>query len=239
MPGCKAQLALLEEVPGAWLPAAIHSACSRHAPSIPQGVDWRHPAMQKRACNGGFNPLSNSWNDGVNVDPLEAMFIKVGPSAPSMLWSRRCCPCCAFSGIQTVVLSLHMLTPPLPALPCLLPESAGQAEVPGQRLAGGGVDRQICAVGAPHRRGGRAEQAGPEAHQGLAGRPASQQLEAAPDVRAAGAACGLAQGWCRGALNDGAVGVPVRLPTCRFLIPIPCPLLCPYRLQAFMRDGEC
>ena len=43
----------------------------------PQGVDWRDPAVTRRACNGELNPLQPGFNDGVSVDPLEVMFVKV------------------------------------------------------------------------------------------------------------------------------------------------------------------
>ncbi|KAL4459147.1 hypothetical protein ABPG75_014012 [Micractinium tetrahymenae] len=42
-----------------------------------QGVDWRDPAVTRRACNGELNPLQPGFNDGINVEPLEVMFIKV------------------------------------------------------------------------------------------------------------------------------------------------------------------
>lgn len=44
---------------------------------VPQGVDWRDPAVQDHACNGELNPLQPGFNDGINVEPLEVMFIKV------------------------------------------------------------------------------------------------------------------------------------------------------------------
>lgn len=42
-----------------------------------QGVDWRDPAVTRHACNGELNPLQPGFNDGINVEPLEVMFIKV------------------------------------------------------------------------------------------------------------------------------------------------------------------
>lgn len=43
-----------------------------------QGVDWRDHAVQRRPCNAGRSALDFSGaNDGVNVDPLEVMFVKV------------------------------------------------------------------------------------------------------------------------------------------------------------------
>ncbi|EFN53576.1 hypothetical protein CHLNCDRAFT_136762 [Chlorella variabilis] len=42
-----------------------------------KGVDWRDPAVQDHACNGELNPLQPGFNDGINVEPLEVMFIKV------------------------------------------------------------------------------------------------------------------------------------------------------------------
>jgi hypothetical protein len=42
-----------------------------------QGVNWRDPALADEACNGELNPLQPGFNDGVNVEPLEVMFIKV------------------------------------------------------------------------------------------------------------------------------------------------------------------
>lgn len=40
-----------------------------------QGLDWRDP--QGNACNAGLNPIQNLFYDGINVDPLEVLFIKV------------------------------------------------------------------------------------------------------------------------------------------------------------------
>ena len=40
-----------------------------------QGLDWY--ALKALACNNGQNPIQNSFYDGINVDPLEVMFIKV------------------------------------------------------------------------------------------------------------------------------------------------------------------
>lgn len=45
-----------------------------------QGVDWRDPSVTRRACNGELNPLQPGFNDGINVEPLEVMFIKVKAS---------------------------------------------------------------------------------------------------------------------------------------------------------------
>jgi hypothetical protein len=42
-----------------------------------QGVDWRDPSITRRACNGELNPLQPGFNDGISVEPLEVMFIKV------------------------------------------------------------------------------------------------------------------------------------------------------------------
>ena len=44
---------------------------------LPQGVDWRDPSITRQACNGELNPLQPGFNDGINVEPLEVMFIKV------------------------------------------------------------------------------------------------------------------------------------------------------------------
>ena len=56
-----------------------------HTPALlPQGVDWRDAAVRALHCNQGRNPLSgDGWNDGVNVDPLEVMFVKVRLSRPA------------------------------------------------------------------------------------------------------------------------------------------------------------
>ena len=42
-----------------------------------QGVNWR--SKEALDCNAGLNPIQNNFNDGINVDPLEVMFIKVSP----------------------------------------------------------------------------------------------------------------------------------------------------------------
>ena len=41
-----------------------------------QGLDWRDPAVP--ACNAGLNPIQEGFYDGINVNPLEVLFIKVG-----------------------------------------------------------------------------------------------------------------------------------------------------------------
>lgn len=45
-----------------------------------QGVDWQDPLVTRRACNGELNPLQPGFNDGLSVEPLEVMFIKVKAS---------------------------------------------------------------------------------------------------------------------------------------------------------------
>lgn len=43
-------------------------------------MDWGNPELRSRDCNGAFNPLQPDFNDGISVDPLEVMFIKVKSS---------------------------------------------------------------------------------------------------------------------------------------------------------------
>lgn len=47
--------------------------------SLPlQGVDWRRlETYAQGLCNGAANPLPAGANNGVDVDPLEVLFIKV------------------------------------------------------------------------------------------------------------------------------------------------------------------
>lgn len=40
-------------------------------------MDWRKPAVTQRACNGGLSPLQPGFNDGLSVEPMEVMFVKV------------------------------------------------------------------------------------------------------------------------------------------------------------------
>ncbi|MCJ1464019.1 hypothetical protein MMC07_002629 [Pseudocyphellaria aurata] len=47
-----------------------------------QGLDWREP--QANACNAGLNPIQNLFYDGINVNPLEVLFIKVISQRPNM-----------------------------------------------------------------------------------------------------------------------------------------------------------
>lgn len=47
-----------------------------------QGVDWHGMSD----CNGGINPLQLSAYDGINVDPLEVMFVKVKASMQAAGW---------------------------------------------------------------------------------------------------------------------------------------------------------
>ncbi|GAB4813085.1 hypothetical protein N2152v2_000131 [Parachlorella kessleri] len=49
-----------------------------------QGLDWRDPSVA--VCNGGANPLQPGFNDGITVDPLEIMFIKVKASMRAASW---------------------------------------------------------------------------------------------------------------------------------------------------------
>lgn len=41
-----------------------------------QGVDWRDKAQWH--CNADESPYKESHYDGINVDPLEVLFVKVG-----------------------------------------------------------------------------------------------------------------------------------------------------------------
>ena len=52
-----------------------------------QGVDWsaasktvkadRDGDSQHRPCNGGMNPIQPGFNDGISIEPMEVMFVKV------------------------------------------------------------------------------------------------------------------------------------------------------------------
>lgn len=58
-------------------PTAGHRAPNACAP-YPQGVDWRRRETYAQGlCNGAVNPLPAGANSGVDVDPLEVVFIKV------------------------------------------------------------------------------------------------------------------------------------------------------------------
>lgn len=62
----------------------IARGCSRARLPQMQGIDWR----DKRAvgCNAGRNPIQESFYDGVNVDPLEVLFVKVKASMRDARW---------------------------------------------------------------------------------------------------------------------------------------------------------
>ena len=47
-----------------------------------QGVNWR--SMDALDCNAGLNPVPEGFNDGINLDPLEVLFVKVS-SRPKYL----------------------------------------------------------------------------------------------------------------------------------------------------------
>lgn len=49
-----------------------------------QGVDWRDP--RAAACNGARNPVQQNFYDGINVDALEVLFIKVKASMRRAGW---------------------------------------------------------------------------------------------------------------------------------------------------------
>ncbi|KAK9817964.1 hypothetical protein WJX72_005006 [[Myrmecia] bisecta] len=49
-----------------------------------QGLDWRD--SRASACNANFNPVQQSFYDGINVDPLEVLFIKVKDSMKAAGW---------------------------------------------------------------------------------------------------------------------------------------------------------
>lgn len=56
-----------------------HSRVLKPLPTrAPQGVDWREATARKVRCNAAYDPVySDGWNGGINVDPLEVMFVKV------------------------------------------------------------------------------------------------------------------------------------------------------------------
>ncbi|KAK9808001.1 hypothetical protein WJX73_002333 [Symbiochloris irregularis] len=49
-----------------------------------QGLDWRD--SQSNACNGGLNPIQWGFYDGIDVNPLEVLFIKVKKSMHEAGW---------------------------------------------------------------------------------------------------------------------------------------------------------
>lgn len=57
-----------------------------------QGIDWRD--KRARGCNAGRNPIQDSFYDGINVDPLEVLFVKVKASMRDAKWSHvmQVCP---------------------------------------------------------------------------------------------------------------------------------------------------
>ena len=40
--------------------------------------------MDALDCNAGLNPIPQGFNDGINLDPLEVMFVKVRLHASSL-----------------------------------------------------------------------------------------------------------------------------------------------------------
>ncbi|KAL4439936.1 hypothetical protein ABPG75_002937 [Micractinium tetrahymenae] len=53
-----------------------------------QGVDWRDPATFSHGpCNGGANPLPAGHNDGIDIDPLEVLFVKVKSKMRAAGWT--------------------------------------------------------------------------------------------------------------------------------------------------------
>lgn len=50
-----------------------------------QGIDWRD--KRAKGCNAGRNPIQESFYDGINVDPLEVLFVKVKASMRDAKWS--------------------------------------------------------------------------------------------------------------------------------------------------------
>ncbi len=42
-------------------------------------MDWRD--KRNHNCNGRWNPTGTFYNDGLDVDPLEVMFVKVRAAA--------------------------------------------------------------------------------------------------------------------------------------------------------------
>lgn len=53
-----------------------------------QGVDWREHRrhVAEFPCNGGLNPLQPQLYDGVDIDPLEVMFVKVKEGLLGASW---------------------------------------------------------------------------------------------------------------------------------------------------------
>lgn len=53
-----------------------------------QGLDWRAKALRDAdtPCNEGLNPLQPGFNDGLDIDPLEVMFVKVKASMLAAGW---------------------------------------------------------------------------------------------------------------------------------------------------------
>jgi hypothetical protein len=50
----------------------------------PQGIDWRD--ARAGACNANRNPVQPSFYDGISVDPLEVLFVKVKGSMRQAEW---------------------------------------------------------------------------------------------------------------------------------------------------------
>ena len=54
-----------------------------------QGLDWRDP--EAAGCNANYNPIQEGFYDGIDVNPLEVLFVKV---------RRRCLGACLTAGMQ-------------------------------------------------------------------------------------------------------------------------------------------
>lgn len=50
-----------------------------------QGIDWRD--QRAKGCNAGQNPIQDFFYDGISIDPLEVLFVKVKASMRDATWS--------------------------------------------------------------------------------------------------------------------------------------------------------
>lgn len=49
-------------------------------------MDWRDVAERKLKCNNAYDPVYAGWNAGIDVDPLEVMFVKIKEQQPAAAW---------------------------------------------------------------------------------------------------------------------------------------------------------
>lgn len=49
-------------------------------------MDWRDVAARNLRCNDAYDPVYTGWNGGIDVDPLEVMFVKVKEGQSAAKW---------------------------------------------------------------------------------------------------------------------------------------------------------